>query len=151
MRLKARQDSTFPSHNTFRRLGKKAELAKSIVDYCLERNGYEDIIEICSPIALAERLDEEDILSEDDDIGYVYLIKSGRYYKIGRSNAVGRREYELAIQLPEEVKTVHVIKTDDPVGIEAYWHNRFKGKRKKGEWFELTSKGVKIFKRREFM
>jgi hypothetical protein len=31
--------------------------------------------------------------------GYVYLAKSGRHYKIGRSNSIGRREYELAIQL----------------------------------------------------
>jgi hypothetical protein len=28
-------------------------------------------------------------------LGFVYLIKSGRFYKIGRSNAVGRREREL--------------------------------------------------------
>jgi hypothetical protein len=27
--------------------------------------------------------------------GFVYLMKSGKHYKIGRSNAVGRREYEL--------------------------------------------------------
>ncbi len=47
-------------------------------------------------------------------------MKSGRFYKIGRSNATGRREYEVAIQLPEKLSTVHVIRTDDPAGIEAY-------------------------------
>ena len=78
-------------------------------------------------------------------------MKSGRYYKIGRSNAVGRREYELAIQLPEKVTTVHTIKTDDPVGIEAYWHKRFQDKRKRGEWFELSTEDVQAFKRRKFM
>ncbi len=78
-------------------------------------------------------------------------MKSGRFYKVGRSNAVGRRERELAIQLPEEVKVVHPIKTDDPVGIENYWHGRFAERRKNGEWFELTAKDVAAFKRRKFM
>lgn len=78
-------------------------------------------------------------------------MKSGRFHKIGHSNAAGRREYELAIQLPEKLKTIHVIRTDDPTGIEAYWHNRFKDKRKNGEWFDLTAADVAAFKRRKFM
>ncbi len=83
--------------------------------------------------------------------GYVYLVKSGRFFKLGKTNAAGRREYELGIQLPEKVKTVHVITTDDAAGIEAYWHKRFAGKPKKGEWFQLTQADVSAFKRRKFM
>ena len=78
-------------------------------------------------------------------------MKSERYYKIGLSNAVGRREYELVIQLPEKPELVHQIRTDDSVGIEKYWHNRFADKCKNREWFELSVSDVKDVTRRKFM
>jgi hypothetical protein len=66
----------------------------------------------------------------EESIGCVYLLKASRYFKIGRSSSFERRSRELAIQLPERTETVHVIRTDDPVGIELYWHRRFESKRK---------------------
>jgi hypothetical protein len=83
--------------------------------------------------------------------GFVYLLKSGRHYKLGRTNSVGRREYELAIQLPERAERVHAIKTDDPAGIEGYWHGRFAERRRNGEWFELSRADLRAFQRRKYM
>jgi hypothetical protein len=136
LRLHARHDETFPSHSTFinRLGGSKQRLVSRILDYCKERTGYDDIIASVEPIATAAR-DEaaKDKIEPEEVIGFVYLMKSGRHYKIGRSNAAGRREYELAIQMPEKLITVHTIRTDDPAGIEDYWHRRFADKRKNGE------------------
>ena len=89
--------------------------------------------------------------SADYAFGFVYLMQSGRFFKIGRSNAAGRRVYELGLRLPEPVRSIHVIPTDDPQGIEAYWHKRFAPKRRNGEWFALDSRDVAAFKRRKFM
>jgi hypothetical protein len=152
LRMKAREDKKFPSHNVFSRFGRKAEVASALLTWCESNHGWSDVEAICAPIAVIVTDDESaDSIAGAPEYGYVYLLKSGKYYKIGRSNSPGRREYELAIQLPERVKTVHTIKTDDPVGIEAYWHRRFSGRRKNGEWFELSREDIAAFRRRKFM
>lgn len=132
------------------RVGNKNALARKIVDYCANRNDLVDIVEICSPLS-EKALKEISITEKQQVIGYVYLLKSGKYYKIGRSNAPGRREREIALHMPEESKMIHKISTDDPAGIEAYWHNRFAKKRLNGEWFALSNEEMLAFRRRRYM
>lgn len=151
IRMKVRTDPSFPNDKTFGRFGSKPEFAAKILDYCRTRSGYADVTALCAPIAHKPNANQDDADESQIAIGYVYLMKSGKFYKLGRSNAAGRREYELGIQLPEKLKTVHVLRTDDPAGIEAYWHKRFDEKRKNGEWFDLGVADVAAFKRRKFM
>jgi hypothetical protein len=152
MSRKRNQDAAFPHHNVFRsKFGGKKSIATAVVNYCRERGGLDDVVEICSG-----HVDNDEPASADNTQteqtgadGFVYLMKSGRYYKIGRTDAVGRRHKEIRTQMPEDVEVVHHIGTDDPSGIEAYWHKRFVDKRKNGEWFDLTRADINAFKRRK--
>jgi hypothetical protein len=152
LRLKAHQDQNFPSVGAFKnRLGSKEQTVSKVLGYCRGKGGQEDIVNLCESTAKTLKAKEipdpagSEISAEK--LGHVYLMKSGRFYKIGKTNSIGRREYDLAIQLAEKPTTLHIIKTDDPDGIEAYWHTRFKAKRKGGEWFDLSASDVKAFKR----
>lgn len=145
LRFKRHQDPNFPDSKTFDRLGGKNEKIQKIIEYA-EQKGYSDVVSICAPILENAKNDTEDVGS-GEAIGEVYLFKSGRYYKIGKTNDTVRRGTELRIQLPEKLDLVHSIKTDDPSGIEAYWHRRFESKRMNGEWFDLNAADIKVFKR----
>ncbi|MHB8691483.1 MAG: GIY-YIG nuclease family protein [Solirubrobacteraceae bacterium] len=135
----------------FRGLGSKAALATKLADYCRGRPDLADVVELLGP-QLNARSDAAGVDPRDGQPnGYVYLVRSGRYYKIGSIRDVGRRTYDLAIQLPEKVTRVHAIATDDSSGIERYWHTRFADCRKNGEWFELSKPDIAAFKRRKFM
>jgi hypothetical protein len=153
LQLKHRKDSTFPSVKTFNRFGSKVELIGRLRTHCQGVGAFGGVIDLCDAFfaVRARESVDNDVASvpETAKLGYVYLIKSGKFYKIGMTNSIGRREYEIALQLPEAATTVHVIQTDDPAGIEAYWHNRFAAKRKNGEWFELDRADVAAFKRRK--
>ena len=151
LRMKSRNDSEFPDSTTFRRLGSKSQLVSKVVEYCRAHEGFEDVLAMCGTNIESDSANFSDEKDDIGEVGFVYLLKSGGFYKIGKSNAFGRRERELQIQLPEKANMVHQIKTDDPAGIENYWHRRFESRRKNGEWFDLSASEVKAFKRRKFM
>jgi hypothetical protein len=147
-------DSEFPSAKTIGRLGRKAVMVQKVADYCRAHASFEDVLAFCesaAPAPIAAEEEQAALVPASSLDGHVYLMKSGRYYKIGHSVHAGARERQIAIQLPEELATIHVIGTDDPTGIEAYWHRRFAAKRKNGEWFDLSREDVAAFRRRKFM
>lgn len=146
LRLARNNDFDFPDSTVFRRrFGTKIELAKKIMEYSFSKEEYKDVWNICADIVNAQP--SRELKSSDNVIGEVYLFKSGRFYKIGKTKDTVRRGSEIRIQLPEKLDLIHSIKTDDPSGIEAYWHRRFADKRKNGEWFDLDSADISAFKR----
>lgn len=156
-RLKHKKEPSFPTTKTLRqRLGNKREIVTKIISHCHIHTGFSDISRICEEVLKGmptpkekHKVNAED--STDLEPGHVYLLKHDKVYKIGKSIDVTRRFKEIKTQMPFKMEQVHVIETDDPAGIEAYWHNRFKDKRLEGEWFELSTQDVKAFKRRKYM
>jgi hypothetical protein len=144
--LKARSDRTFPSSKVLERFGSKQQLIARALQYLQQHESYTDVVPLISSAVRSDATLGEDS-AQKVVTGFVYLMKSGRHYKIGRTNSVGRREWELGIKIPVPPKTIHSIETDDPVGVEAYWHKRFSDKRGEGEWFDLSPEDIKAFRR----
>lgn len=148
--LKAYKTANFPANKTFKRLGTTIKRANKILDYCEGKSDLQDVAEICrNYISSVSKKDTIQSENAEREIGFVYLLKHGfrREYKIGKTFNPIRREGEIALQLPEKLEPIHYIETDDPSGIENYWHNRFKDKKKQGEWFDLSAGDVKAFKK----
>ncbi|MFA5084400.1 MAG: GIY-YIG nuclease family protein [Candidatus Paceibacterota bacterium] len=147
--LRRNKDSKFPNPSSiYRRFDNKKDImATRLSEYAIQK-GYGDIVELCKPV-IKDSIDSEnfDDYNDTQELGEVYLFKSGRYYKLGKTNDTVRRGNEIRIQLPERTDLIHSIRTDDPSGVEAYWHKRFESKRMNGEWFDLNSADIKAFKR----
>jgi hypothetical protein len=149
LRLRAKADPTFPSHNVFSKFGGKLGLIQRLRAHCAANPAAQDVLALLPP---PDDRDGEEVLNERAPIqGYVYMMQSGRRYKIGFTNSPVRRHREVKIELPDPTDLVHSIETDDPKGIEAYWHRRFASKRVRDtEFFELDRSDVAAFKRRRY-
>ena len=150
LRRQKRLDPSFPTAAVFyRRYGGKENLARALIKHFESLPEMSDVVALCRE----EFTESQNVPRRTGSparppvLGYVYLIKSGRHYKIGRTNSIGRREWELGIKIPIPPTTIHAIETDDPVGVEAYWHRRFAEKRGEGEWFNLSAEDIAAFKR----
>jgi hypothetical protein len=142
-------DSSFPSYEAFLTVsgGAFSNLPSVAREFCQAN----DISDVTQLIPRSKASAAPGAKSGSRAVtGYVYLLKHGQHYKIGRSNNTARRRREISLLLPEELEHVHVIETDDPEGIEAYWHRRLASKRVRGEWFALASEDIAAFKRRRY-
>lgn len=146
------KDAAFPSYEAYFRLSGQqfAALPAKLFDYCRSRKEFADVADLLGDPTAPPTIPAAAQGKLQRVVGYVYLAKHGRDYKIGRSNDVARRRREISLLLPNELEHVHVIETDDPEGIEAYWHRRFEKRRSRGEWFRLNPDDVAAFRRRRY-
>lgn len=141
-------NAAVPSDNAIRRhFGRRDDLVAALAKHAADDPTYADILPFLP--AVAPKPTTPRVTTKPVD-GYVYLIKSGDFYKVGRSDDAERRFKQISIALPDKAELFHTITTDDPTGIESYWHRRFADRRANGEWFKLTATDVAAFRRRKF-
>jgi len=151
--VKHYHNQNFPNYATFvNQLGLTGDIARSILDQVKYKKGFEDIEKICSLVA--EKYKKDEIGRNDHQtVGEVYMFKyvnQSQPIKVGRSNDSFRRGIELSAGAHDRLELIYNIKTDDPEGIEKYWHNRFRrfGREElANEWFKLKPDDIKAFKR----
>ncbi|MGD0294129.1 MAG: GIY-YIG nuclease family protein [Terracidiphilus sp.] len=157
--IEKRTNTKIPTPNVIlRRFGERANVIQKIHDYCADKEAYVDVVKILAKESIgiystSTAHPSKTKAYKQKPSGYVYLVKSGKLYKIGfAAENPFRRKSELHRQTSEGIEDVHTITAiDDAPGIERYWHERFKEKRQHGEWFELTAEDVRAFKKRKFM
>ena len=147
--LYGRDRPNFMGVNTFKRhFGSKDGIVAALRKRAIERRE-SDLISILPDVKTPQPPEVTSTVTSTSE-GSVYLLQSGDFYKIGRSDELEKRVKQISVALPDKVELVHAIRTDDPPGIEAYWHRRFADRRANGEWFKLTAVDVRAFKRRKF-
>lgn len=146
-RIYGRNHPELPNHKSiYRHFHSTENMLRHLAEWTRQNGSYADVAAM-----LAGRFDDDPQASKSAVDGFVYLIEWGVNYKIGRGNQLERRVKQVRTGLPDSGKLVHAIRTDDPPGIEAYWHRRFADKRaENGEWFKLSKYDVAAFKRRKF-
>lgn len=77
---------------------------------------------------------------------YLYLIQCQQYFKIGVANDVESRLAQLSTGNPYTLKVLAVYGYDNAEFVERAVHQRFALKRTRGEWFELSSDEINIFR-----
>jgi hypothetical protein len=141
-------DRSIPAPNVIKsNFGRRPELIAALAEFIGKAPEYADVLAMLPEVASTRAPFPNGAKPVD---GHVYLIKSGDFYKIGRSDELERRVKEIRIALPDAATLIHAITTDDPPGIEAYWHRRFADRRANGEWFKLMPDDLKAFMRRKF-
>lgn len=154
----ARTTSGFPVWQTIKkRYGGMPQMAAALLDSSRKTENTA-LAKLCE-----ERLEREALRPKADanrpsktaaKTGFVYLKYSPslRLYKIGKANDAHKRGAGISLLLPEDLVPKHEIKTDWPYILERYWENRFRAKKRQGEWYDLNSADIESFKRRrEFM
>lgn len=146
LRIYRRSHLDFPYRAIMRHFGSMANMQQKLSEWASANGAYADVAAM-----LADRVPALEAESKPAADGFVYLIQWGANYKIGRGDQLERRVKQVLTGLPDSGRLVHAIRTDDPPGIEAYWHRRFADKRaENGEWFKLTRADVAAFRRRKF-
>jgi len=150
LRIYAKSTVGAPGHNAFARQYAGLNGLRLVAKEFIKANdGWADLAELFADVLPEpEGTGQKSVAKE----GWIYLLGDQRgSYKIERRDDVEGDGKPIAVAKQEKLNIEHLIRTDDPVGIEAYWHNRFADRRANGAWFKLTPDDIRAFKKRRFM
>lgn len=113
------------------------------------KNIVEDAMKFYSAVDGQSIVEYNRIQSQNGGGEAVYLIqeKYAGLYKIGLTKNYPARKIGLELQIPYGFKTIRVIACQDCRRLERELHEKFKDKRKRGEWFDLSPADVKYIRR----
>lgn len=156
MRLEKRENQSFPNDKVIWNRWNRCALIERLSAFCATHPEFQDVEPIIKSMSSAAVTGDANSKSSPTSLtGYVYLIRAQGAFKIGCTRAPYRRAAEIANQSATGAELIHKIETDDPEGIEEYWHRRFAAKRltginkQGGEWFALMAEDIQAFKRRK--
>ena len=106
----------FVSNTAIKRRWRIGELATELRAFAMDR-GDDQVVAYCDDfLATRKSRPIDDEAANKPALGYVYLIKYGKDFKVGRTSSLARRSRQVQIELPDETVLVHAILTDDPAG-----------------------------------
>lgn len=149
MRIRSRQDPSFPSPSAFTRRTRYDVMLRKVADYC------EGKPELAALVEWVEQRRGWVIARRSKPgraQGIVYMLreKDCFLYTLRKARGCGARFRRSAARLSCRPETVHVIDTDDPEGIERYWRQRFKSKLLPGGRYRLLPDDLGAFRKRKF-
>ncbi len=76
--------------------------------------------------------------------GYVYVVKCGKYYKIGKTLEPFKRIRALQTTNPEDIEIIFVNRVYDYDTVEKGLHWNMKSKHHRGEWYALDESDYEL-------
>lgn len=115
-----------------RLLRKVEDLQLSVIELSRER------------MRLKIQLDAQDVTRPD--VGCVYIVKTPRGYKIGKTKALHSRIKQLQTGSPDKIEHVLSLVTDSMNELERELHQAFAGKRVHSEWFAMSQDDIEAIR-----
>ncbi len=107
--IRRKVDPAIPSEKAIQRhFGSRKEIIAALAKRAAEDSLYADIAPLLPPVTSMPTVPNS---SSKLIEGFVYLIKSGEFYKIGRSDDAERRFKQITTALPDKAELFHTIRT----------------------------------------
>jgi hypothetical protein len=74
--------------------------------------------------------------------GIVYLMRGSELHKIGKTVNLAQRKKQIERDVEESVDVIHTITSNDITRAEMSLHEKYKKRRRWGEWFDLSEGDV---------